>query len=69
MNIGDKIFLLYTDRRTRDTTCEGPATIVGFEVEPLNDEGVIVVEKLDGSKKPVNLEGTSSHDVDIHLVY
>ena len=59
MNIGDKIFLLYTDRKTKETSCEGPSTIVGFQVEPFNDEGVIVV----------NLEGTSSHEVDIHLVY
>tara|TARA_Y100001938_G_C7845993_1_gene308441 strand:+ start:39 stop:248 length:210 start_codon:yes stop_codon:yes gene_type:complete len=69
MNIGDKIFLLYTDRKTKEQTCDGPATIIGFQNEPLNDEGVIVVEKNDGSTCPINLEGTSSHEVDIHLVY
>ncbi len=69
MNIGDKIFLLYTDRKTKERSCEGPVTIIGYEVEPLNDEGVIVVEKYDGKKFPVNLEGTSSHEVDVHLVY
>jgi hypothetical protein len=69
MNIGDKIFLLYTDRSTNERTCEGPVTIVDFLNEPMNDEGTIVVEKLDGTKCPVNLEGTSSHDVDIHMVY
>jgi hypothetical protein len=69
MNIGDKIFLLYTDRKTNEKTCEGPATIIGFQNEPLNDEGVIVVEKYDGSTCPVNLEGTASHEIDIHLVY
>jgi hypothetical protein len=35
----------------------------------MNDEGTIVVEKYDGTKCPINLEGTSSHDVDIHMVY
>jgi hypothetical protein len=69
MNIGDKIFLLYTDRKTNEKSCEGPATIVGFQDEPLNDEGVIIVQKDDGRQMCVNLEGTSSHDVDIHLVY
>mgnify|MGYP003650877816 CR=1 FL=1 len=69
MNIGDKLFLLYTDRKTKETSCDGPATIVGFQNEPLNDEGVIVVQKLDGRTECVNLEGTSSHEIDIHLVY
>tara|TARA_R110000824_G_scaffold3309_3_gene15649 strand:+ start:51 stop:260 length:210 start_codon:yes stop_codon:yes gene_type:complete len=68
MNIGDKIFLLYTDRRTQETSCEGPATIIGFQDEPLNDEGVIVVEKNNGKQFAVNLEGTSSHEVDIHFI-
>jgi hypothetical protein len=69
MNIGDRIFLLYTDRITHETSCEGPATIIGFQVEPLNDEGIIVVQKTNGSTCPVDLEGTSSHEVDVHLVY
>ena len=69
MNIGDKIFLLYTDRKTKERSCEGPVTIVGFQDAPLNDEGVIVVEKFDGKTSPVNLEGTSSHELDVHLVY
>jgi len=69
MNIGDKIFLLYTDRKTQETTCDGPATIIGFQIEPLNDEGVIVIEKLNGGRQPINLEGTSSHEVDVHVVY
>jgi|TARA_A100001011_G_scaffold399575_1_gene508916 hypothetical protein len=69
MNIGDKIFLLYTDRQTKERSCEGPVTIVGFQDAPLNDEGVIVVEKFDGKTSPVNLEGTSSHELDVHLVY
>jgi hypothetical protein len=69
MNIGDKIFLLYTDRKTKERTCEGPVKIVGFQDAPLNDEGVIVVEKFDGKTCPVNLEGTSSHELDVHLVY
>tara|TARA_R110000796_G_scaffold213723_1_gene329803 strand:- start:569 stop:778 length:210 start_codon:yes stop_codon:yes gene_type:complete len=69
MNIGDKIFLLYTDRKTKETSCEGPSTIVGFQVEPFNDEGVIVVKNRNGRQMSVNLEGTSSHEVDIHLVY
>tara|TARA_R100000700_G_C3161385_1_gene137412 strand:- start:813 stop:1022 length:210 start_codon:yes stop_codon:yes gene_type:complete len=69
MNIGDKIFLLYTDRTTFETSCDGPATIIGFQVEPLNDEGVIVVEKQNGSKMSVNLQGTASHDIDVHIVY
>lgn len=69
MNIGDKLFLLYTDRKTKETSCDGPAIIVGFQNEPLNDEGVIVVQKLDGRTECVNLEGTSSHEIDIHLVY
>ena len=69
MNIGDKIFLLYTDRKTNEKTCEGPATIIGFQNEPLNVEGVIVVQKYDGSTCPVNLEGTASHEIDVHLVY
>ncbi len=69
MNIGDKIFLLYTDRKTSEQTCEGPATIIDFQDAPLNDEGVIVVKKSDGTTRPINLEGTSSHEVDIHVVY
>jgi hypothetical protein len=69
MNIGDKIFLLYTDRKTNEQTCEGPAIIVGFQDEPLNDEGVIVVKKTNGRTVPINLEGTSSHEVDVHVVY
>ena len=69
MNIGDKIFLLYTNRVTRDTSCEGPAIIKNFVVDPHNDEGVIIVEKSDGSSMMVDLEGTCSHDVDVHLVY
>lgn len=69
MNIGDKIFLLYTDRITRETTCDGPGTIIGFQIEPMNDEGVIVVLKTDGTTTPVDLQGTSSHEVDVHLVY
>ena len=69
MNIGDKIFLLYTNRETKEKSCEGPVTVIGFQDEPLNDEGVIVVQKDDGHTMPVNLEGTSSHEVDIHLVY
>jgi hypothetical protein len=69
MNIGDKIFLLYTDRKTRDTSCDGPATITNFIVDPHNDEGIIVVRRTDGSSAMVDLEGTSSHEVDIHLVY
>ena len=68
MNIGDKVFLLYTDRTTKEKTCEGPCTVVDFLDAPLNDEGTIIVEKIDGSRSPVNLEGTSSHDVDIHFV-
>ena len=68
MNIGDTIFLLYTDRKTKEKSCSGPSKIIGFEIEPLNDEGVIIIEKNDGSKSAVNLEGTSSHDVDIHFV-
>ena len=69
MNIGDKIFVSYTNRTTKETSCEGPAKIIGFQVEPLNDEGVIVIEKIDGKTASVNLEGTSSHEIDIHLVY
>ncbi len=69
MNIGDKIFLLYTDRKTQERSCEGPVTIVGFQDAPLNDEGVIIVEKFDGKTTPINLEGTSSHELDVHLVY
>jgi len=68
MNIGDKIFLLYTDRETKDTSCEGPATIVNFVVDPHNDEGVIIIKDISGRTRPVDLEGTSSHDVDIHVV-
>ena len=69
MNIGDKIFLLYTNRETKEKTCEGPGTIIGFQIEPLNDEGVIVVLKTDGTTTPVDLQGTASHEVDVHLVY
>jgi hypothetical protein len=69
MNIGDKIFLLYTDRKTRDTSCEGPAIISSFIIDPHNDEGIIVIKKPNGSSCMVDLEGTSSHEVDIHLVY
>lgn len=69
MNIGDKVFLLYTNRETQETSCDGPATIIDFINEPLNDEGVILVKKLDGSTSPINLEGTSSHEVDVHVVY
>ncbi len=69
MNIGDKIFLLYTNRKTKEKTCDGPAKIVGYVVEPMNDEGIIVVEKLNGKTQPIDLQGTSSHEVDIHLVY
>ena len=68
MNIGDKIFLLYTNRKTQEKSREGPATIVGFQIEPLNDEGVIVIEKIDGKRMPINLEGTSSHEIDVHFV-
>ena len=68
MNIGDKIFLLYTDRKTKETSCKGPAEIVGFLDAPLNDEGVIVIENLNGKQVAVNLEGTSSHEVDVHFV-
>ena len=68
MNIGDKIFLLYTHRATKKT-CEGPCTVIGFLDEPLNDEGTIIVEKLDGKQSAINLEGTSSHEIDVHLVY
>ena len=35
MNIGDKIFLLYTNRKTQETSCDGPATIIDF-VCPFN---------------------------------
>ena len=69
MNIGDKIFVLYTDRSTQETSCEGPSEIVFFLDEPHNDEGVIVVKHLDGKTAPLNLAGTASHDVDIHIVY
>lgn len=69
MNIGDKIFLLYTDRQTKETTCEGPATITNFLIDPHNDQGVIIVKDIHGKGKSVDLEGTSSHDVDVHLVY
>ena len=69
MNIGDKLFLLYTNRITKEKTCEGPVTVVGFLDEPMNDEGTIVVEKLNGKQSAINLEGTSSHEIDVHLVY
>jgi hypothetical protein len=52
MNIGDKIFLLYTNRQTKETSCDGPATIIDFLNAPLNDEGVILIKKLDGSTSP-----------------
>lgn len=68
MNIGDKIFLLYTNRKTQEKTCDGPLTIVDFIDAPLNDEGTIVVKSGDGKSRSVNLEGTSSHEVDIHFV-
>jgi len=68
MNIGDKIFLLYTNRETQDTFCEGPATICDFLIDPHNDEGVIIVKDINGKCRPVDLEGTSSHEVDIHFV-
>jgi hypothetical protein len=51
MNIGDKIFLLYTNRKTKETSCDGPATIIDFINEPLNDEGVILVKKFNFSCK------------------
>jgi hypothetical protein len=35
----------------------------------MNDEGVIVVLKTDGTTTPVDLQGTASHEVDVHLVY
>jgi len=69
MNIGDKIFLLYTDRETKETSCEGPSTITDFLIDPFNDEGVIIVKNLNGRSKQIDLEGTSSHDVDVHVVY
>lgn len=69
MNIGDKIFLLYTDRLTQETSCEGPSTITNFLIDPHNDEGVIIVKDLNGKSKQVDLQGTSSHEVDIHVVY
>jgi len=69
MNIGDKIFLLYTDRESKETSCEGPSTITSFLIDPHNDEGVIIVKDLNGRSKQIDLEGTSSHDIDIHVVY
>jgi hypothetical protein len=68
MNIGDKIFLLYTHRETKDTFSEGPSTITNFLVDPHNDEGVIVIKGIGGKSRAVNLEGTSSHEVDIHFI-
>jgi len=68
MNIGDKIFLLYTNRKTKETSCEGPVKITNFQIDPHNDEGVIVVKDTSGKFKAVDLEGTASHEVDIHLV-
>ena len=68
MNIGDKIFLLYTHRKTQQKTCDGPLTIVDFLDAPLNDEGTIVVKNVEGRTQCVNLEGTSSHEVDVHFV-
>ena len=69
MNIGVKIFLLYPDRQTKETSCQGPSTITNFLVDPHNDEGVIIVRDVDGSSRPIDLEGTSSHEIDIHIVY
>ena len=69
MNIGDKVFLLYTNRETRETTCEGPAILVDYIDAPHNDEGVVVIENIHGKRSPINLEGTSSHEIDIHVVY
>jgi hypothetical protein len=68
MNIGDKIFLLYTDKKTSDRTCDGPLEIVNFLDEPLNDEGTIVVERHDGKTSMVRLEGTASYDVEVHVI-
>ena len=69
MNIGDKIFLLYTHRESQQKTCDGPLTIIDFLDAPLNDEGTIVVKDVEGRTQSVKLEGTSSHEVDVHVVY
>ena len=69
MNIGDKVFLLYTHRNTKETFCEGPAEITNYQVNPHNDEGVIIIKDIGGKSRAVDLEGTSSHEVDIHVVY
>jgi len=68
MNIGDKIFLLYTDKNTQDTTCAGPSEIVQVLDEPHNDEGVIVIKHRNGKTATVNLAGTSSYDVEVQFV-
>jgi hypothetical protein len=30
---------------------------------------VIIIKDLNGKSRPIDLEGTSSHEVDIHVVY
>lgn len=69
MNIGDKIFVLYINKQTQETSCEGPSEIITFLDKPHNDEGVIVIRYPNGKTGPLNLAGTSSHDIDIHIVY